>query len=932
MARRARHVVLLTATPHAGDERSYRALCAIGSLDRRRPDASLPQDARTGRPAAIAPRATCWPLKRRRLASRCIACSTITSRSSGRSRAASSRRDVQLVAMVLAKRAFSSARSLATSLERRLTALSSNADGARPGCAAARRAKTICRTSPQCRWRVLSTHSTKSAPCCSALIDAARRDGTRRAKDARAEANPPARARAAHHLHRVSRHARGAYAAQLAAFGTSPRSMAAKRHAGTAAIAVGRSPSGAADVMIATDAGSEGLNLQGRCRLVVNLELPWNPIRLEQRIGRVDRIGQTRTVHAINLLADGTAERTVLASSAAADRSDPAERNRDRVVRHQPDGATLERRFRQTPCTESIDLERRGSRRSAPCFARTRGFSAVCSKRSGQIIPVTVVRSPAASLIVVVFAFGSSRGAGRLIEDTLVPVRVPIDSPRTALDAKRRARAGANRWQRASAPSWRATREQHADRRACAIALESAHSIARAVSRERAIADILAPPAFRWCKPASSTDRALKEKRAEEDQRDFTQRESGARADLLEADARFPARARSGAGDASHPMLTGLSGSLVSHYFAERMLPQEFSGRLGEASRASAGKAFARWWNTQASQLGPASSIRAIWDLAAAPLVELLGFAAMPPASGGPDTQLRVAEPFARPRRAGCRDIEQRRSTPCGATSRGEALDSTPHGCCARTDASCVWSTRSARIRRAHLQFDLQQASLTPRPSKCSGDCCEKTLSAMGPATRLSSWKSSAPPPDMARRSAARCASASSRRFSTFSAAWTSAVQHDLSRLFDESLTVVYRVLFLMFAESRGLVPNWHPIYRESYTVESLRDRVERPGSAPGIWEALQAIARLAHSGCRAGSLVVPPFNGRLFSPARAPIAESCAVDDEVARHALLALSTTTSSRLAATDARSARGSTTGTWASSSSARSTRACSTTSPR
>ena len=72
--------------------------------------------------------------------------------------------------------------------------------------------------------------------------------------------------------------------------------------------------SGAADLLIATDAGSEGLNLQGTCRLVVNLELPWNPIRLEQRIGRVDRIGQTRTVHAINLFAEGTAERTVLAS------------------------------------------------------------------------------------------------------------------------------------------------------------------------------------------------------------------------------------------------------------------------------------------------------------------------------------------------------------------------------------------------------------------------------------------------------------------------------------------------------------------------------------------------------------------------------------------------------------------------------------------
>ena len=65
--------------------------------------------------------------------------------------------------------------------------------------------------------------------------------------------------------------------------------------------------------LIATDAAGAGLNLQARCRIVVNLELPWNPMRLEQRIGRVDRIGQTRAVHAINLLARGTAEAAILA-------------------------------------------------------------------------------------------------------------------------------------------------------------------------------------------------------------------------------------------------------------------------------------------------------------------------------------------------------------------------------------------------------------------------------------------------------------------------------------------------------------------------------------------------------------------------------------------------------------------------------------------
>lgn len=47
-------------------------------------------------------------------------------------------------------------------------------------------------------------------------------------------------------------------------------------------------------VLLATDAASEGLNLQHRCRRVIHFELPWNPNRLEQRNGRVDRYGQTR--------------------------------------------------------------------------------------------------------------------------------------------------------------------------------------------------------------------------------------------------------------------------------------------------------------------------------------------------------------------------------------------------------------------------------------------------------------------------------------------------------------------------------------------------------------------------------------------------------------------------------------------------------------
>ncbi len=77
--------------------------------------------------------------------------------------------------------------------------------------------------------------------------------------------------------------------------------------------ALNRFNGGGARLLLATDAAGEGLNLQQRCRLVVNLEMPWNPMRLEQRIGRVDRIGQRRTVHVINLLASGTAESDILA-------------------------------------------------------------------------------------------------------------------------------------------------------------------------------------------------------------------------------------------------------------------------------------------------------------------------------------------------------------------------------------------------------------------------------------------------------------------------------------------------------------------------------------------------------------------------------------------------------------------------------------------
>lgn len=65
------------------------------------------------------------------------------------------------------------------------------------------------------------------------------------------------------------------------------------------------------DIFLSTEAGGEGRNLQF-ARTVANYDLPWNPLRIEQRIGRVHRLGQAREVHVVNLWAEDTVEAYLL--------------------------------------------------------------------------------------------------------------------------------------------------------------------------------------------------------------------------------------------------------------------------------------------------------------------------------------------------------------------------------------------------------------------------------------------------------------------------------------------------------------------------------------------------------------------------------------------------------------------------------------------
>ena len=69
---------------------------------------------------------------------------------------------------------------------------------------------------------------------------------------------------------------------------------------------------GPTQIMVSTEAGGEGINLQKRCWIMVNYDIPWNPNRLEQRMGRIHRYGQQHEVHIYNLVAVQTKEGRIL--------------------------------------------------------------------------------------------------------------------------------------------------------------------------------------------------------------------------------------------------------------------------------------------------------------------------------------------------------------------------------------------------------------------------------------------------------------------------------------------------------------------------------------------------------------------------------------------------------------------------------------------
>jgi superfamily II DNA or RNA helicase len=355
LGHRARRLVLLTATPHSGDEDQFSALCTLGR-GLSSPDLVVfhrtRSDTQSGgtrvKSTVLAVGLTDAERRMHRLLEDYT--SRVWTESTQRKDAAG-----ELLATVLRKRALSSAISLARSVRRRLLLLT---------------ATVPAPAQMSLPWNdddAIEDETADSVLRAPGLTDEA---GERQALSAIAAAadivgKDESKTRAllrllrrvcepalvfseyrdtADWLCRVI--ADAGHHVRLLHGGLTP----SERHLAAAAFNAGGL------ILVATDAASEGLNLHRSCRLVVHFELPWTPSRMHQRGGRVNRIGQSKRVHEIALVGDHTAEQLVLApllrrAHQASAYSRPTLLNQlteSRVAGHILAGVPLDRRLPET--------------------------------------------------------------------------------------------------------------------------------------------------------------------------------------------------------------------------------------------------------------------------------------------------------------------------------------------------------------------------------------------------------------------------------------------------------------------------------------------------------------------------------------------------------------------------------------------------------
>jgi len=330
--------------------------------------------------------------------------------------------------------------------------------------------------------------------------------------------------------------------------------------------------------------------------------------------------------------------------------------------------------------------------------------------------------------------------------------------------------------------------------------------------------------------------------------------------------------------------MTASWGDLVVSALLERHLLEQEPGTVCPVSFTAR---LPRWWRQLQATVGPATPPRVIFDAGVRPVIEPLGhtwisatahahgFSAMlhGPAPAGTPVALVWCSPWQTPLSRAARPALTASlavQVPWACIFTGTEL--------AIVDATRPWSRRALRLPLSLLADDGPTQQLL---------CTLMSPRGLSHTLRVLTDASDA-------YGAAVCASLGDRVLEAIDlllAQWPGA--HTSSDVVGQALTIVYRVLFLYFAEARGLLPTWHRRFRQAYSIEALREQLMTTRQVRGTWDALQAMSRLARTGCHIDDLQVTAFNGRLFAPALTPLSDRSPVSDAVAARLVLGLGTT---------------------------------------
>lgn len=340
--------------------------------------------------------------------------------------------------------------------------------------------------------------------------------------------------------------------------------------------------------------------------------------------------------------------------------------------------------------------------------------------------------------------------------------------------------------------------------------------------------------------------------------------------------------------------MRGISGSLVPSAFLEEWLQRDLAAARNHNERRTGVAALVRWWHDTARRLGPASSTRAVFDIAVLPLLNVLGYQPLHVEKHGNNfvgvigadrraLAALVTLPWDGDLDHGWRDAVRAGRTggaPWGLVCNARSLR--------LIDADRPWARRGLGFEFAEVLSSEPSAHALWRLVRAAaldaGDCESDLHSLIKQADQHGVSVCTSLGDGVL--DALTCllgalATANHRR---------TAKAQSPAAVFEQALTVVYRLLFLLFAEAHAAVPTWHRVYRDAYSIGRLCRRRARQTDSSGVWQSVQAISRLAHAGCRAGDLQVTAFNGRLFSPRHTPLAESARVPNAVMQRTLGAL------------------------------------------